>query len=182
MRGEQRIPRGSSESRRITDRVPRVLDLTSRLNSLPFSDTTARRGILDEILGRPLPDNTTIYPPFYCDHGLNIALGESVFINQNCSFYDIGGITIGDRTMIGPGVTLITAGHPVPLLERYDGITIAPIVIESDVWIGANATVSPGVTIAHGAVIGAGAVIAKDVPPLTVVTAGRHVERRRIES
>lgn len=80
--------------------------------------------------------------------------------------------------MIGPGVTLSTAGHPASVFERYDGVTTAPIVIESDVWIGANVTVTPGVTIGHGVVIGAGTVVAKDVPALTVVTGAGYVERK----
>ncbi|HEY0225888.1 MAG TPA: sugar O-acetyltransferase [Mycobacterium sp.] len=157
------------------------MDLTSRLNVLPFSDVDARNALLGEILGRPLPETVTIYPPFYCDHGLGIEFGEHVFVNQGCSFLDIGGITIGDRVLVGPMVTLSTAGHPVALAERRNGITMAPIVIESDVWIGAAATVTPGVRIGHGSVVGAGAVVAKDVPPLTVVTATSHVERRRLE-
>ena len=83
--------------------------------------------------------------------------------------------------MISPKVTLITEGHPVELAERYDFITVAPIVIEADVWIGAAATVLPGVRIGHGSVVGAGAVVAKDVPPLTVVTGAGYVQRKHLE-
>ena len=83
--------------------------------------------------------------------------------------------------MIGPQVTLSTAGHPVEMDERYDFIMHAPIVIEDDVWIGAAATVAPGVTIGRGSVVGAGAVVAKDVPPLSVVTATSLVERKRLK-
>ncbi len=162
------------ESRRFAERVQVVMDLTSRLNVLPFSDLDGRRALLAEILGRPFPDTVTIYPPFFCDYGLGLELGDRVFVNQGCYFLDLGGITIGDRTMIGPKVTLSTAGHPVELAERYDFITHAPIVIEEDVWIGAGATITPGVTIGRGSVIGAGTVVAKDVPPLTVVTGGPH--------
>ncbi|WP_424186902.1 sugar O-acetyltransferase [Actinokineospora sp. G85] len=180
MNDKQLIARRTPRSRAVVDRVQVVLDLTSRLNVLPFADSAGRAALLGEIFGRPLPASVTIYPPFYCDHGLKIRLGEHVFVNQNCSFYDIGGITVGDRTMIGPGVTLSTAGHPVPPAQRYDGITTAPIAIGSDVWIGANATIAPGVTVGHGSVIGAGAVIAKDVAPLTVVTGAGHVERRTL--
>jgi acetyltransferase-like isoleucine patch superfamily enzyme len=78
-------------------------------------------------------------------------------------------------------VTLSTAGHPVELDERYDFITHAPIVIEDDVWIGAAATIAPGVTIGRGSVVGAGAVVAKDVPPMSVVTGTSVVERRRLK-
>lgn len=181
MKDERRFRTRTNESRSMAARVQVVLELTSRLNLLPFGDLDARNALLGEIFGRPLPETVTIYPPFYCDHGLNIQFGEQVFVNQGCSFYDLGGISIGDRTMIGPGVTLTTGGHPVALSERFEFITVAPIVIESDVWIGARATIAPGVTIGYGSVVGAGAVVAKDVPPLTVVTSDGFVERKRIE-
>jgi acetyltransferase-like isoleucine patch superfamily enzyme len=154
--------------------------LTSRLNALPFDDLDARRTVLTEIFGRQLPDSLSILPPFHCDYGLGASFGERVFINQGCFFLDFGGITIGDRVLIGPRVTLSTAGHPVELDERYDFLTHAPIVIEDDVWIGAAVTVTPGVTIGRGSVVGAGAVVAKDVPPLSVVTATSIVERKRL--
>jgi acetyltransferase-like isoleucine patch superfamily enzyme len=83
--------------------------------------------------------------------------------------------------MISPKVTLVTEGHPVNPAERRNFVTLAPIVIESDVWIGAAATVLPGVTIGHDSVVGAGAIVAKDVPPLSVVTGTSSIERRRLE-
>ena len=82
--------------------------------------------------------------------------------------------------MVSPRVTLVTEGHPVDPAERYDFITVAPITIGDRVWVGAAATVLPGVTIGHDSVIGAGAVVARDVPPLTVVTGPGQVERRRL--
>jgi acetyltransferase-like isoleucine patch superfamily enzyme len=178
MRGERLIPRRTPESRAATDRVQVVMDLTSRLNVLRHSDIEGRNALLGEILGRPVPETLTIYPPFFCDHGLKLEFGERVFVNQNCSFYDLGGITIGDRAMIGPGVTLTTAGHPVAPDERFDGITTAPIVIESNVWIGANATIAPGVRVGAGSVVAAGAVVAKDVPAGGVVSSAGYVTRR----
>ncbi len=156
------------------------MNLTSRLNLLPFDDLDARRTVLAEIFGGPVPESLSILPPFYCDYGLGASFGERVFINQGCFFLDLGGISIGDRVMIGPRVTLSTAGHPLELHERYDFITHAPIAIEEDVWIGAGATITPGVTIGRGSVVGAGAVVAKDVPPLSVVTGTSLVERRRL--
>jgi acetyltransferase-like isoleucine patch superfamily enzyme len=180
MREERRLQARTPESRAFVERVQVVMELTSRLNLLPFSDLEGRNALLGEILGRPLPPTVTIYPPFYCDHGLGIELGEKVFVNQGCYFLDLGGITVGDRTMIGPKVTLSTGGHPVDLSERYSAITHAPIVIEEDVWIGAAATISPGVRIGRGSVIGAGTVVAKDVPPMTVVTGSAYVERKAV--
>ncbi len=182
VRHEQRMPTRTPESRAFAERVQLVMDLTSRLNALPFDDLDGRRTVLTEIFGRPIPDSLSILPPFYCDYGLGASFGERVFINQGCFFLDYGGITIGDRVMIGPRVTLSTAGHPVEPDERYDFITHSPIVIEDDVWIGAAATVTPGVTIGRGSVVGAGAIVAKDVPPLSVVTATSLVERKRLKS
>ena len=178
MRDKRLISRGTAEARAATDRVAVVMDLTSRLNVLRHSDIEGRNALLCAILGRPMPATLTIYPPFYCDYGLNLEFGEKVFVNQNCSFYDLGGITIGDLSMIGPGVTLSTAGHPVEPDERFDGITTAPIIIESNVWIGANVTVTPGVTVGTGSVIAAGAVVARDVPPNSVVSSLGWTKRR----
>ena len=182
MQHEQRIPTRTPESRAFAERVQVVMGLTARLNALPFDDLAGRRSLLEEIFGAPVPDSLSILPPFYCDHGLGASFGERVFINQGCYFLDLGGITIGDRVLIGPGVTLSTAGHPVEPGERYDFLTHAPIVIEDDVWIGAAATIAPGVTVGRGSVVGAGAVVATDVPPLTVVTATSIVERRRLRA
>jgi acetyltransferase-like isoleucine patch superfamily enzyme len=156
------------------------MDLTSRLNMLPFDDLEARRSLLTEIFGQAMPETLTILPPFYCDYGLGASFGEGVFINQGCFFLDFGGITIGDRVLIGPRVTLSTAGHPVEVEERLEFITHAPILIEDDVWIGAAVTVTPGVTIGRGSVVGAGAVVARDVPPMSVVTGTSMVERKRL--
>jgi acetyltransferase-like isoleucine patch superfamily enzyme len=181
MSEERRLRGRTPASRSFAERVQVVMELTSRLNLLPFSDIETRKALLGEILGKPLPDTVTVYPPFYCDYGLEIELGERVFINQGCSFSDRGGISIGDRTLVGPMVTLTTAGHPVELVERYDGITLDPIVIEADVWIGAAATICPGVTIGRGSVIGAGTVVAQDVAPMTVVTGAGHVERKSLK-
>ena len=180
MRDEQRLRTRTPESRAFAERVQVVMGLTSRLNLLPFDDLEGRTALLAQIFGGPVPDSLSILPPFYCDHGLGASFGERVFINQGCFFLDFGGITIGDRVLVGPRVTLTTAGHPVQPDERFDFITHAPIVIEDDVWIGAAATITPGVTVGRGSVIGAGTVVATDVPPMTVVTGATVVERRNL--
>jgi acetyltransferase-like isoleucine patch superfamily enzyme len=182
MLAERRIRTRTPEWRAIFDRIQVAMDLTSRLNVLRFSDVDARNALLDELLGKPLPDKAIIHPPFYCTYGLGTELGERTSVGQSCSFLDLGGISIGDHTMISPKVTLVTEGHPIEPAERYDFVTVAPIVIEADVWIGAAATVLPGVTIGRGSVVGAGAVVAKDVPPMTVVTGPGQVERKHLES
>ncbi|QMW65347.1 sugar O-acetyltransferase [Mumia sp. ZJ1417] len=178
---KRRLPTRTPESRAFAERVQVAMELTSRLNVLPHGDVDARIALLSEIFGQPLPESLTIYPPFFCDYGLGATFGERVFINQGCYFLDFGGITIGDRVLIGPNVTLSTSGHPVEVAERFDYLTHAPIVIEDDVWIGAGATVAPGVTIGHGSVIGAGTVVAKDVPPLSVVTGAGAIQRNAVQ-
>jgi acetyltransferase-like isoleucine patch superfamily enzyme len=179
---ERRIPTRTPEWRTIYDRIQVAMELTSRLNLLPFSDRDSRIALLGELLGKPLPETALIHPPFYSDYGLDTELGDRVFVGHACSFLDLGGISIGARTMISPKVTLITEGHPVEPAERYDFITVAPIVIEADVWIGAAATVLPGVRIGHDSVIGAGTVVAKDVPPLTVVSGAGYLERKHLDA
>ena len=180
MSEERRLQSRTPESRAFAERVQVVMDLTSRLNALQFGDVATRNTLLGAILGKPLPETVTIYPPFYSDYGLGIEFGERVFVNQGCLFSDLGGIRVGDDVLIGPMVTLTTSGHPVEPAERHDGITAAPITIESKVWIGASVTVCPGVTIGRGSVIGAGAVVAKDVPPMTVVTSPGFVARKSL--
>lgn len=180
MRSEQRMPTGTEESRAFARRTEQAMALCGRLNALPFDDEDGRRVLLEAIFERPLPASLSILPPFFCDYGRGTTFGERVFVNQDCSFSDLGGITIGDRVLIGPRVTLTTAGHPVHPDERFDFLTHAPIVIEDDVWIGAAATITPGVTIGRGSVVGAGAVVATDVPPMCLVTGSSVVQRREL--
>ena len=163
----------------MSERVLEALTLTSRLNALPFDDEARRADLLGQILGAPLPDRTTIYPPFYTDHGLNLRLGERVFINQGCTFLDYAGITLGDRTMVAPNCTFLTLGHPVDPEERRVWLTGAPIVVEENVWIGAAATILPGVTIGKDSVVAAGSVVADDVPSASLVTGPRATVQRR---
>src|SRR3954469_14425799 len=152
----------SAEFQAMAERVLRVTELTSRLNVLPFEDETGKAELFEQILGRPLPPRVTIYPPFYADHGFHLDLAERVFINQNCTFLDYAGIRLGERVMVGPQVTCITAGHPVDVDERRLYLTGAPIDVGDNVWIGARATILPGVTIGADAVIAAGAVVVDD--------------------
>ncbi|MEV7190982.1 sugar O-acetyltransferase [Streptomyces sp. NPDC093510] len=163
----------------VAERIEYVTTLTSRLNVLPFDDKAGRKALLSEILGRPVPDSVTVYPPFYSDHGLGIEFGEHVFVNQGCTFLDQGGIHIGDGVLIGPKTSLISSDHPLPLTDRQDFYTRAPITIGAGAWLGSTVTVLPGVTIGPGAVVGAGCVVTKDVPPNTLVTGPAAFERKR---
>jgi acetyltransferase-like isoleucine patch superfamily enzyme len=168
----------SPEFEAMAERVAQVTGLTSRLNMLPFADEAGRAALLEQILGRPLPPRLTIFPPFYTDHGLRLELGERVFINQGCTFLDLAGIRLGDRVMVGPKVTFITGGHPVDPAERKLYLTGEPIDVAENVWIGAGATILPGVSIGRDAVIAAGAVVADDVPAASLVTGPKATVRR----
>jgi acetyltransferase-like isoleucine patch superfamily enzyme len=169
----------SPEFQAMAERVLRTTELTSRLNVLPFEDEVGKAELFEQILGRPLPERVTIYPPFYTDHGLNLDLAERVFINQNCTFLDYAGIRIAERVMIGPRVTFITMGHPVDPGERREWLSGGPIDVAENAWIGAGATILPGVRIGRDAVVAAGAVVADDVPPASLVTGGKATVHRQ---
>ncbi|MFE9233017.1 DapH/DapD/GlmU-related protein [Cellulosimicrobium funkei] len=166
------------EFRAMSERVLEATALTSRLNVLPFDDEDGKARLLEQILGRPLPPRTTIYPPFFTDHGLHLDLGERVFVNQNCTFLDYAGIRLADRVLVAPRVTFITVGHPVDTEDRKVWLTGGPIDVHENVWIGAGATILPGVTIGRDAVVAAGAVVTDDVPPRSLVTGPRADVRR----
>jgi len=169
----------SAEFQAMAERVLRVTELTSRLNVLPFEDEAGKAELFEQILGRPLPARVTIYPPFYSDHGLNLDLAERVFINQNCTFLDYAGIRLAERVMIGPRVTFITMSHPVDPGERREWLSGGPIDVAENAWIGAGATILPGVSIGRDAVVAAGAVVADDVPPASLVTGSKATVHRQ---
>lgn len=124
--------------------------------------------LFSELIGEPVGENFGLFPPFYTDFGKNIHIGNQVFINADCKFQDQGGIYIDDGALIGHGVVLATLNHDLDPAKRQQ-LHPAPIRIGKRVWIGANATVLPGVTIGDNAVVAAGAVVTKDVPADTIV-------------
>lgn len=159
-----RIHRKTPESAAMTANVKRAMALTARLNRLTFDDADAVRALFSELTGQTVDGNFMLIPPFYTTGGSEIRVGRNVFINQNCTFYDLGGLSIGDDVMIGPNVSLITSSHPLAPSERRDGVIARPIVIEKNVWIAAGAIVIGGVTIGENSVVAAGAVVTRDVP------------------
>ena len=105
-----------------------------------------------------------IRPPFHCDYGYNIALGDGVFMNFNCVILDVVEVSIGDRTQIGPAVQIYAADHPRDAETRREGLEFGrPVRIGKDVWIGGGAIILPGITIGDGAIVGAGSVVTRDV-------------------
>jgi maltose O-acetyltransferase len=119
-------------------------------------------GTLFERLGK----GAVVEAPFHCDYGWNIALGERVYANAFCVFLDCAPIEIGDQALLGPGVHLYTATHPLEAAERKQGLEYArPIAIGDDAWLGGGSIVLPGVSVGEAAVVGAGSVVTRDVPP-----------------
>lgn len=123
---------------------------------------------MGRILGKPLDDSTTVLPPLYIDYGKPVKIGKRCFIQQCCTFFGRGGITIGDDVFIGPKCNLITINHD-PDPENRSATYGKPIVIEDKVWIGINSTILPGVRIGYGSIVGAQSVVTKNVPPMTIV-------------
>ena len=146
--------------------VTRTLKLTVALNA--STDVEQIRDRLSEIIGSQIDNSTIIFAPFYTNFGRFIQLGKNIFINHACSFLDMGGITIEDEVLIGPKVNLITENHPLNPADRKSLIS-TPIRIKRNAWIGANATILPGITVGENAVVAAGAVVSRDVPDNAIV-------------
>ncbi|SRR6266498_1234164 len=146
--------------------VTRTIKLSAELNASTEVDQIRER--LSEIIGTQLDNSTTVFVPFHTNFGRFIQIGKNVFINHACTFLDMGGITIEDEVLLGPRVNLVTENHPLNPADRR-ALICKPIVIKRKAWIGAAATILPGVTIGENAVVAAGAVVSKDVPANTIV-------------
>ena len=132
------------------------------------SDEEEIRKLLSEITGDEVESTTMVFPPFQINYGKNTKIGKNVFINFDCTFLDLGGITIEDQVMLAPKVSLLSEGHPVSINDRQT-LTVGKIHIKRNAWIGANATILQGLTIGENAVVAAGEVVYTDVPANTVV-------------
>lgn len=139
-----------------------ALRVTAELNAA-YHPPERVRGLLSELTGVPIDDTVTVFPPLSSDFGKNLRIGKRVFINAGCRFQDQGGVTIGDDCLIGHNVVLATLNHDLDPSRRGD-LHPAPIVLGRNVWIGANATILPGVTVGDNAVIGAGSLVNTSIP------------------
>jgi len=148
----------------------RARDLCQDLNATRESQQMERREILTALFGR---GGSTVWmqPPFYCDYGSNIDLGQRVFFNFNCVVLDVCRVSIGDYTLIGPAVQIYTPLHPLDAELRRTQEFGKPVEIGSDVWIGGGALILPGVRIGTRSVVGAGSVVTRDIPE-AVLAAG----------
>jgi acetyltransferase-like isoleucine patch superfamily enzyme len=148
------------------DVVFRAQRLSPTLNNSTSIEEIRER--LSEIIESKIDMSTTVFVPFYTNFGKHIKLGKNIFINHACTFLDLGGITIEDDVQIGPKVNLITENHPVDPSKRKH-LDLKSILIKRNAWIGAGATILPGVTIGENSIVAAGAVVNRDVPDSSIV-------------
>lgn len=151
-----------------------------RYNAAAAMSAVQRRALLLERFAA-VGEGCVVRPPFHCDYGFNIRLGEGVFLNFNCVILDVVEVDIGDKTQIGPGVQILTADHPRDPKQRAAGLEFGrPVRIGRNVWVGGGAIILPGVSVGDDALIGAGSVVTKDVAPGTTVV-GNPARSRNVQ-
>ena len=160
------VPLSDADYSKIGDACNDTRKLLVHLNNEADPDEIKR--LLGQIIGSEVAVDTTVFPPFQINYGKNTKIGKNVFINFDCTFLDLGGITIDDNVLIAPKVSLLSEGHPVSPDQRQSLVS-GHIHIKKNVWIGAAATILQGVTIGENSVVAAGAVVSKDVPANTIV-------------
>ena len=159
----------------------RARDLTRRYNRTAADESEERRELLEDLLGS-LGDECEIEPPFRCDYGYNLHVGENFYANFDCVVLDVCRVDVGKNCQIGPGVHVYTATHPLDATDRVAGPEYGkPVAIGDNVWIGGRAVINPGVTVGDGSVVGSGAVVTDDVPDGVVVQGNPATVIREIE-
>ena len=144
-------------------------------NGTKYSDFNKRKEILSQIIPN-LPEEFLVEQPFWCDYGYNIEVGENFYSNHNLVILDGAKVKFGNNVFIGPNCGFYTAGHPLNVEERNQGLEFAkPITIGNNVWFGGNVTVLPGVSVSDNSVIGAGSVVSQDIPA-NVVAVGNPIK------
>src|SRR5215813_4209177 len=128
--GTKIIPRRTPESAAMVASVKRAMAITPVLNRLTYDDADEIRAVFSDLIGNKVDDTFSLIPPFYTTGGENIRIGRNVFINQNCTMYDLGGIDIADDVLIGPNVSIITSSHPIAPSRRRSAVIAKSIVIE----------------------------------------------------
>ncbi|MCW1972374.1 UNVERIFIED_ORG: hypothetical protein FHW05_001188 [Pantoea agglomerans] len=149
----------------------RILHLRDQAKALCYDynlsrpdNKEARLAILQRLL-KKCGNNPVIEPPFYCDYGANIRVGDNFYANHHLVILDGADVVIGDNVFLAPNVGIYTAGHPLDSERRNQGLEYAlPVTIGNNVWIGAGVSIVPGITIGNDVVIGAGSVVVKDIP------------------
>lgn len=158
---------GSEEDAAMREVSAETRKLCAEMNNGTYTDEEIRN-YMSGITGHEIDESFSLFVPFTADFGKNIKIGKNVFINSGCRFQDQGGITIGDGSLIGHNVVLATINHDYDPKNRGK-MFLKPIVLETNSWIGSNATILPGITIGENSVVAAGSVVTKDVPANTIV-------------
>lgn len=166
LRSGETVPAGDQEAYKMIAASYATKRLLNKMNN--SADPSEIRSLLSEITGSDIDETVTVFTPLHINYGKHTKIGKNVFINFDCVFLDLGGITIEDGVLIAPKVNLLSEGHPVNPAER-SSLMVGTIHIKKNAWIGANATILPGVTIGENAVVAAGAVVSTDVPDNTIV-------------
>lgn len=163
----KKVTAGSDVHLKMVELSNEGMKVTARLNQ-GYHTPEEIRNLMSELTENAVDETFGMFPPFYTDCGKNIHMGKHVFINSGCHFQDQGGIYIGDGSLIGHEVVIATLNHELDPMHRAD-LHPSPVYIGKNVWIGAHATILPGVHIGDGAVVAAGAVVTKDVPSGVIV-------------
>lgn len=167
MRNGEQISETDPDFLRLCEEIENTKKLTGELNT-GYHAPDEVRSLLERIWGQPLDSSVRMFPPFHTAFGKLTRIGKEVFINFDCIFLDQGGITIEDGVLIGPGVKIITESHPEDPSIRHS-LQTKPVIIRRKAWIGAGASILPGVVIGENAIVAAGAVVTKNVPDNTIV-------------
>ncbi|WP_437396173.1 sugar O-acetyltransferase [Flagellimonas lutimaris] len=166
LRKGENIPPNDQQAHRMREASFETKKLLVRMNNATESKEV--RDLLSQITGCEIDESVAVFTPLYINYGKHTKIGKNVFINFDCVFLDLGGITIEDGVLIAPKVSLLTEGHPISPDNRHT-LVPKPIHIKKNAWIGANATILYGVTIGENSVVAAGSVVSKDVPDNVVV-------------
>lgn len=166
LKNGEAIPPNDPDIHKLREASYATKELLIRMNN--SSDPAEIRNLLGRITGSEIDESTTVFTPLYINYGKNTRIGKNVFINFDCTFLDLGGITIEDNVLMAPKVSLLSEGHPISP-ENRQSLVPGHIHIKRNAWIGAHATILQGVTVGENAVVAAGAVVSKDVPDNTVV-------------
>lgn len=166
LRNGETIPSDDPEAYKMRDASYITKELLIQMNN--SSDPVIIRKLLSQITASEIDESVAVFTPLYINYGKHTKIGKNVFINFDCTFLDLGGITIEDNVLIAPKVSLLSEGHPISPQNRQSLIP-GHIHIKKNAWIGANATILPGVTVGENAVVAAGAVVTKNVPDNTIV-------------
>lgn len=166
LRAGEAISQSDPEAYKLREAAYGTQKLLLKMNS--SIDSVEIRTLLSLITESEIDESVAVFTPLYINYGKHTRIGKNVFINFDCTFLDLGGITIEDNVQIAPKVSLLTEGHPISA-ENRQSLIVAPIHIKKNAWVGANATILPGVTIGENAIVAAGAIVSRDVPDNVIV-------------